>query len=191
MNNFIEENRFYSDNEYLTRTAYFKADENVNLEKLNVINFYKLLQYKEKLKDKKYLGLLFNFKNIKTSDFREFSKNELLKYVEKQLIDLIDLEMEVYEIGDKELKFDNFDEVLKYCKHNVKQIQQEKDKIEKWFLYFKDTLMQSDKYYLLDREWFKFGDERVFEIEYLSYVIYIFVICFSENKIFTYELSWD
>ena len=102
MNNFIEENRFYSDNEYLTRTAYFKADENVNLEKLNEINFYKLLQYKEKLKDKKYLGLLFNFKNIKTSDFREFSKNELLKYVEKQLIDLIDLEMEVYEIGDKE-----------------------------------------------------------------------------------------
>ena len=173
MNNFIEENRFYSDNEYLTRTAYFKADENVNLEKLNEINFYKLLQYKEKLKDKKYLGLLFNFKNIKTSDFREFSKNELLKYVEKQLIDLIDLEMEVYEIGDKELKFDNFDEVLK------------------WFLYFKDTLMQADKYYLLDREWFKFGDERVFEIEYLSYVIYIFVICFSENKIFTYELSWD
>ena len=186
MNNFIEENRFYSDNEYLTRTAYFKADENINLEKLNDINFYKLLQYKEKLKDKKYLGLLFNFKNIKTSDFREFSKNELLKYVEKQLIDLIDLEMEVYEIGDKELKFDNFDEVLKYCKHNAKQIQQEKDKIEKWFLCFKDTLMQADKYYLLDKEWFKFGDERVFEIEYLSYVIYIFVICFSENKIFTY-----
>lgn len=51
--------------------------------------------------------------------------------------------------------------------------------------------MQADKYYLLDKEWFKFGDERVFEIEYLSYVIYIFVICFSENKIFTYELSWD
>lgn len=191
MNNFIEENRFYSDNEYLTRTAYFTADENVNLEKLNEINFYKLLQYKEKLKDKKYLGLLFNFKNIKNSDFREFSKKELLKYVEKQLINLIDLEIEVYEIGDKELKFDNFDEVLKYCKHNVKQIKQEKDKIEKWFLCFKDTLMQADKYYLLDKEWFKFGDKRVFEIEYLSYVIYIFVICFSENKIFTYELSWD
>ena len=102
MNNFIEENRFYLDNEYLTRTAYFTADENVNLEKLNEINFYKLLQYKEKLKDKKYLGLLFNFKNIKTSDFREFSKNELLKYVEKQLIDLIDLEMEVYEIVEIE-----------------------------------------------------------------------------------------
>ena len=50
MNNFIEENSFYSDNEYLTRTAYFTADENVNLEKLNEINFYKLLQYKEKLK---------------------------------------------------------------------------------------------------------------------------------------------
>lgn len=186
MNNFIEENRFYSDNEYLMRTAYFKADENINLEKLNDINFYKLLQYKEKLKDKKYLGLLFNFKNIKNSDFREFSKKGLLKYVEKQLINLIDLEIEVYEIGDKELKFDNFDEVLKYCKHNAKQIQQEKDKIEKWFLCFKDTLMQADKYYLLDKEWFKFGDERVFEIEYLSYVIYIFVICFSENKIFTY-----
>lgn len=134
---------------------------------------------------------MFNFKNIKNSDFREFSKKELLKYVEKQLINLIDLEIEVYEIGDKELKFDNFDEVLKYCKHNVKQIQQEKDKIEKWFLCFKDTLMQADKYYLLDKEWFKFGDKRVFEIEYLSYVIYIFVICFSENKIFTYELSWD
>lgn len=111
--------------------------------------------------------------------------------LKNSFINLIDLEVEVYEIGDKELKFYNFDEVLKYCKHNVKQIQQEKDKIEKWFLCFKDTLMQADKYYLLDKEWFKFGDERIFEIEYLSYVIYIFVICFSENKIFTYELSWD
>ena len=51
MNNFIEENRFYSDNEYLTRTAYFKADENVNLEKLNEINFYNGKIYKIRIEE--------------------------------------------------------------------------------------------------------------------------------------------
>lgn len=189
--NFVKENRLHS-NEYLIRTTQSLSNRNFDLEALlKQQDFWELIQRKEKLKDDECLGLLFNFNNINIDDFKEFSQNELIEYIEKELLDTLNLEISVYEIKDKKINFHNLDDFIEYCKNNIEPIKPEINEITKLFLNFKNTLTQADKYYLLNKDWFKFDSNKVFEIEYLSYSIYIFIIWIIKNNIFTCELSWD
>ena len=191
MNNFIKEKRLYS-NEYLIRTTQSLSDMNFDLEALlKQQDFWKLIQRKEKLKDDKCLGLLFNFNNINIDDFKKFSQNELIEYIEKKLLDALNLDISVYKITDKKINFHNLDDLIEYCKNNIEPTKPEINEIKEFFLNFKNTLTQADKYYLLNKDWFKFDSSKVFEIEYLSYSIYIFIIWIVKNNIFTCELSWD
>lgn len=188
---FIKEDRVYVDY-YLIRTTQCKLSTYLNLENLlKECIFWKLIQRKEKKLDIECLGLLFNFKNIKASDFKKFDKVELMNYIKNFILNGVDLDVSIFNFKNEKVNFDSVDNLIEFCKNNTEQEKQKIQKLKEWFLNFKNNLKDADEYFVLNKDWFSLDDYRIFEIEYLAYPVYIFIIFFIENNVFTCELSWD
>lgn len=189
--NFVNENRIYFD-DYLVRITQCELNNHLDLKNLlNKRDFWKIIQKKEKILDSEYLGLLFNFENIKVEDFKKFNKTELLNYVENFILSGVNLDISVFDLKNKKVNFDNADDLIEFCKNNSEEKRQEIKKLKGWFTNFKYSLSEADKYFLLNKEWFELGDYRVFEREFFCYPVYVFIIWFIKNSVFTCELSWD